>query len=48
MMDRHPVRIGKGEEVMRMHGALVEHPFGTLKRWTGVEYFRMRSVIKCR
>ena len=48
MMDRHRAGMAKGREVMRLRGALVEHPFGTLKRWAGFEYFLMRGLVKCR
>ena len=33
---------------MRGRGALVEHPFGTLKRWAGMDHFLMRGLGKCR
>ena len=33
---------------MRRRGAMVEHPFGTLKRWAGLDYFLMRGLEKCR
>ena len=29
-MKQHPA-------AMREHGAIVQHPFGTLKRWAGIE-----------
>lgn len=48
VMDRHRARMAKGRKVMRLRGALVEHPFGTLKRWAGFEYFLMRGLVKCR
>ena len=48
VMDRHRARMARGREAVRMRGALVEHPFGTLKRWAGFEYFLMRGLVKCR
>ncbi len=47
-MDRHRARMAEEEEVMRMRGALVEHPFGTLMRWASFEYFLIRGLVKCR
>ena len=34
-------------DVMHKRGALVEHPFGTLKRWAGLDHFLMRGLVKC-
>lgn len=34
--------------LMRGRSALVEHPFGTLRRWAGMEHFLMRGLGKCR
>ena len=31
---------------MKLRGALVEHPFGTLKRWAGMDHFLMRGPGK--
>ncbi len=31
----------------RKRGALVEHPFGTLKRWAGLDFFLMRGLATC-
>ncbi len=47
-MDRHRQRMAKSEGVMRQRGSLVEHPFGTLKCWAGINYFLMRGLAKCR
>ena len=33
---------------MRGRSALVEHPFGTIKRWAGIDHFLMRGLDKCR
>ena len=35
-LDRHP-------EMMRIRRDTVEHPFGTLKRWMGSDYFLTRT-----
>ncbi len=48
VMDRHRQRMASGEGVMRQRGSLVEHPFGTLKCWAGINYFLMRGLAKCR
>ena len=48
VVDRHRARMAKGGDVMRRRGALVEHPFGTLKRWAGLDFFLMRGLAKCR
>jgi hypothetical protein len=33
---------------MRMRKALVEHPFGTIKRWFGYTYFLVKGLEKVR
>ena len=48
VMDRHRQRMATGEGVMQQRGSLVEHPFGTLKCWAGINYFLMRGLSKCR
>ena len=35
------------EDVMRKRGALVDHPFGTLKRRADLDHFRMRGLVTC-
>ena len=47
-MDRHREKMRAGSPVMRGRGAIVEHPFGTLKRWAGMDHFLMRGLTKCR
>ena len=47
-MDRHRKKMSAGTPLMRGRGALVEHPFGTLKRWAGMDHFLMRGLGKCR
>ena len=49
VMDRHRERMANDNgEVMGLRGSLVEHPFGTLKVWSGVHHFLMRGLAKCR
>ena len=48
VMDRHRERMAESGSIMRRRGALVEHPFGTLKRWGGMDHFLMRGLDKCR
>ena len=47
VVDRHRARMAKGGDVMRKRRALVEHPFGTLKRWAGLDHFLTRGLVKC-
>ena len=48
VVDRHRERMSAGAALSRERGALVEHPFGTLKRWAGMDHFLMRGLRKCR
>ena len=48
VIDRHREKMSAGASLMRSRGALVEHPFGTLKRWAGMDHFLMRGHGKCR
>ena len=48
VMDRHRRKMSASASLMRERGALVEHPFGTLKRWAGMDQFLMRGLRKCR
>ncbi|WP_133512282.1 transposase [Candidatus Thiosymbion oneisti] len=36
----------QGPEKMRQRAGLVEHPFGTLKRWFGWDHFLVRGFKK--
>ena len=47
VMDRHKERMAGCGGMMRRRGALVEHPFGTMKRWCGMDHFLMRGLEKC-
>ena len=47
VMDRHRQRMEDNSGTMRDRGALVEHPFGTLKRWAGMDHFLMCGLEKC-
>ena len=47
-MDRHREKMNAGSPLMRGRAALVEHPFGTIKRWAGIDHFLMRGLDKCR
>ena len=38
----------EGAERMRQRASLVEHPFGTLKRWFGWDHFLVRGFEKVR
>ena len=47
-VDRHRKKMSAGSPLMRRRSALVEHPFGTIKRWAGLDHFLMRGLDKCR
>lgn len=47
-MDRHRRKMRASGPWMRERGALVEHPFGPLKRWAGLDHFLVRGLDKCR
>lgn len=44
--ERHQARMQNSKGIMRRRGALVEHPFGTLKRRAGWDQFLMRGLNK--
>lgn len=48
VIERHQERMKKKPQAMRQRGALVEHPFGTLKHRAGINHFLMRGLKKCR
>ena len=48
MVDRHRRKMSAAALLMRRRSTLVEHPFGTLRRWAGMEHFLMRGLDKCR
>ena len=48
MIERHRRKMSAGSPLMRERAALVEHPFGTLKRWAGMDHFLMRGLDRCR
>ncbi len=48
VIDRHRERMEENPQAMRQRGALVEHPFGTLKHRAGINHFLMRGLKKCR
>ncbi len=48
VVDRHRERMKQGGEKMKKRGAIVEHPFGTLKHRNGLHQFLMRGLEKCR
>ena len=47
-VDRHRRKMSAAAPLMRRRSALVEHPFGTIKRWAGIDHFLMRGLEKCR
>ena len=48
VIDRHKERMQNSHNKMKKRGALVEHPFGTLKHRAGMNHFLMRGLKKCR
>jgi transposase len=48
VVDRHKQRMAQNPGMMKKRGALVEHPFGTLKHRAGMHHFLMRGLEKCR
>ncbi len=48
VIERHKQRMTKSSDSMKKRGALVEHPFGTLKNRAGINQFLMRGLEKCR
>ena len=41
-------RVAAHPEIMRKRKAIVEHPFGTIKRWMNQAYFLMKGLAKVR
>ena len=48
VMERHRKKMSAGAPSAQERRVLVEHPFGTLKRWAGKAHFLMRGLGKCR
>ena len=48
VMERHRKKMSTAQPCTRERRVLVEHPFGTLKRWGGMDPFLMRGLGKCR
>lgn len=47
VVERHLARMQVNPEAMRRRGALVEHPFGTIKHRAGMHHFLVRGLEKC-
>ena len=47
-IDRHRGKMSAGAPWMRQRSALLGHPFGTVKRWAGMDRFPMRGLEKRR
>ena len=39
-------RVKANPEAMKRRSEIVEHPFGTMKRWMGQGYFLMKGLMK--
>jgi len=48
LMEEMAVRVQAQPEKLRRRKALVEHPFGTLKRWFGYTYFLVKGLAMVR
>ena len=46
VLERMEQRVSEHPEVMRTRKSIVEHPFGTIKRWMDQSYFLMRGKDK--
>ena len=47
-MEAMAARVQAQPQKMKLRKALVEHPFGTIKRWFGYTYFLMKGLPKVR
>ena len=47
-MEAMAARVKAHPEKMALRKALVEHPFGTIKRWFGYTYFLVKGLEKVR
>ena len=41
---RAQVRLEKNPEMMRIRRETAEHPFGTIKGWSGPQHFKMKTL----
>ncbi len=41
-------RVAVNPQILKKRKAIVEHPFGTIKRWMNQAYFLMRGLTKVR
>ena len=48
VLERMNLRVAANPELMRRRKAIVEHPFGTIKRWMNQSYFLMRGLENVR
>ena len=48
LMEAMAARVKAHPEKLRQRKALVEHPFGTIKRWFGYTYFLVKGLEKVR
>ena len=47
IVEKHNEKMKQNPQKMRQRGALIEHPFGTLKHRAGINHFLMRGLNKC-
>jgi len=48
VLEEMNLRVASNPELMRRRKAIVEHPFGTIKRWMNQSYFLMRGLENVR
>ena len=46
VIERMAQRVRENPEKMKLRKEIVEHPFGTIKRWMGQGYFLMKGIKK--
>ena len=47
-MEAMAQRVKANPKIMKLRKALVEHPFGTIKRWFGYTYFLVKGLDQVR
>ena len=48
VLEEMNARVAANPEILRKRKAIVEHPFGTIKRWMNQAYFLMKGLAKVR
>jgi hypothetical protein len=48
VLEQMNARVAVNPQILKKRKAIVEHPFGTIKRWMNQTYFLMRGLTKVR